>query len=78
MSTVKEIVKKYLEENGYGGLWNGGELEEPCGCFLDDLIPCGEPCDECQPGYERECKEEGEFFGCPCIYPDKGEPCQKQ
>jgi hypothetical protein len=29
--TVKEIVKKYLEENGYDGLWD----EEDCRCFLD-------------------------------------------
>lgn len=41
--TVKEIVAEYLKANGYGGLSDGYD----CGCFDDDLIPCGEGCDQC-------------------------------
>ena len=52
MPTVKEIIKEYLEKNGYDGLWNGNA---PCGCLKDDLNPCGEPFDECSPGYKGAC-----------------------
>ena len=41
--TVKEIVKKYLKENGYDGL-----VGNECGCDIDDLFPCGlEGCENC-------------------------------
>ena len=47
--TVKEIVKKYLEENGFDGLYC-----DDCGCKTDDLIPCdNEGCLDCQPGYKN-------------------------
>jgi hypothetical protein len=45
---VKEIIEKYLRDNGYDGLCYA---DEECGCLLEDLIPCGEPCDQCVPGY---------------------------
>jgi len=47
--TVKEIVKKYLEENGFDGLYNPGE----CACKKDDLMPCEcfTETDNCEPGY---------------------------
>ena len=45
--TLKEIVKKYLADNGYGGLHN-----DDCGCFDDDLFPCDGPCDTCEPAYK--------------------------
>ncbi len=45
--TVREIVKAYLEENGFDGLY-----WEDCGCFLDDLIPCGDRCDGCEAGHK--------------------------
>jgi len=46
---VEEIVKKYLKENGYDGLWNeNGE----CSCELDDLFPCNGFYGHCQPGYK--------------------------
>lgn len=48
--TVKEIVKEHLEKNGYGGLFNE---EGPCGCEIDDLIPCNGECDQCVPGYKH-------------------------
>jgi len=42
-----EIVKKYLEENGYDGLYYPGE----CACENDDLAPCGEDISKCDAGY---------------------------
>lgn len=45
--TVKEIVAEYLAANGYGGLHY-----DECGCFLDDLMPCGECCEQCEPAYK--------------------------
>ena len=49
--TVKEIVKDYLEKNGYDGLCCEG-----CGCGLDDFMPC-EGCDikNCKPAYRHGC-----------------------
>jgi len=44
--TVKEIVKKYLEINGFDGLCG-----ESCGCSKDDLFLCDSCPDECEPAY---------------------------
>ena len=41
--TVKKIVENYLRENDYEGLYS-----EEYGCRLDDLMPCGEYCDNCE------------------------------
>lgn len=46
--TVREILVEWLTERGYHGLY-----AENCGCGLDDLIPCGERCEDCKPGYAR-------------------------
>ena len=52
--TVIEIVKKYLEENGYEGLVHA---DGECGCELDDLAPCDEWfCQGCEPGYKVKCE----------------------
>ena len=49
--TVKEIVLKYLQENGYDGLFT-----EDCGCELSDLMPCSYDCLEyCEAGYKQPC-----------------------
>ena len=49
--TVKEIVKKYLGENGYDGLYCNGK----CACKLSNLTDyCEDPTD-CKPGYKHEC-----------------------
>jgi hypothetical protein len=45
---AREIIKKYLEENGYDGLYN---LEGECGCIKDDLFPCESCPAECEAGY---------------------------
>jgi hypothetical protein len=44
---VKEIVKKYLEDNGFDGLFFPGE----CGCMKDELMPCENMCADCEAGY---------------------------
>ena len=50
---VKEIVKEYLEENGYGGL---ADPYGECGCEIDDLMPCeSDGIRECIPGYRVDC-----------------------
>ena len=46
--TAKEILIKGLKDAGYDGLC---DLE--CGCFLDDLIPCGNDPSCCEAGVER-------------------------
>lgn len=52
--TVKEIMIEYLKANGYDGLFNrGGE----CGCQIDDLAPCCESFEYCEPGYLHKCSE---------------------
>lgn len=51
MKTVIEIVKAYLDENGFDGLYSPVE----CGCKKDDLAPCGSDFAMCEPGYLQEC-----------------------
>jgi hypothetical protein len=60
--TVLEIIKKYLDENGYDGLYNE---EFDCGCIKDDLVPCDDMGKNCSPGYERIFKV-GEDCGLDC------------
>ena len=73
---VKEIVAEYLAANGYGGLH--GECD--CGCFLDDLMPCGEGCDTCEAAYavpahcdtcEAGCDSRGEKGVDKCLTTEK-------
>lgn len=53
--TVKEIVKKYLEDNGFDGLWS----EYDCACKKDNLMPCGgEDILNCEAGYLMPCPED--------------------
>ncbi len=62
--TVKEILKKYLKDNGYDGLFT-----DSCGCRVGDLMPClglgilNEPTD-CQPGYVTSCPDKD--LACRC------------
>lgn len=48
-----EIIRKYLIDNGYDGLFNDGFAE--CACLVDDLFPCGELYGKCTPGYKVPC-----------------------
>ena len=56
---VADIVKRFLEENGFDGLYSE---DEECGCFKADLFPCSEECvPDCVPGYLVPCEnDEGE------------------
>ena len=47
--TVAEIVREWLEQRSYDGLFN-----DDCGCQLSDLMPCGYPQPDCEAGYRRE------------------------
>lgn len=53
--TVKEIVTKFLDDNGFDGLYS-----EYCGCKKDDLGPCGldEEFANCIAGHIIECDPE--------------------
>jgi hypothetical protein len=48
--TVRDIVKKYLEDNGYDGL----AINE-CGCGLGDLMPCDNASPYCVPAKRFKC-----------------------
>jgi len=51
---VKEIVRQYLIEHGYDGLYSD------CGCSLEDLMCCEMPGTDCKPGYKVD-DPTGEF-----------------
>ncbi|MDR1911664.1 MAG: hypothetical protein LBQ52_04880 [Helicobacteraceae bacterium] len=61
---VKEMVEKWLTDNGYDGLYNNDfDADDPCGCGLDDLICCDFPSVECcVPAYKREVDGEIYYF----------------
>ena len=64
--TVKEIVKQWLEANGFDGLFH---VEGSCGCLVDRVsafMPCDEPDGGCTAGYKIDYKADE----CPC-----GEGC---
>jgi hypothetical protein len=49
---VIDIIREYLEKNGYDGLYNS-DLE--CGCEVDDLAPCDNVGHDCAAGYKYPC-----------------------
>lgn len=49
MNTL-DIVKLYLENNGFDGLVHNGT---ECGCHLGDFHLCGESFAECEPAYKH-------------------------
>lgn len=83
--TIKEIIKKYLQENGYDGLYF---REMECFCYVDhDFMPCDEPCIECKPGH-KFIKDDGDsgircsektlrYFGYVYIPPEMAELCKQ-
>ena len=58
---VKEILSTWLKDHGFDGL-----AGDDCGCFVDDLIACGEDPSNCEPGYKCGCPGNCEFaeYGC--------------
>jgi len=52
--TIGEIVKKYLEDNGYDGLCNYGE----CGCENSDLMPCDCVSNNCEASHKEKPTED--------------------
>ena len=46
---VSGIVYKYLVENGYSGLCN---MDNECGCEIDDLFPCCDCLLDCVAAYK--------------------------
>lgn len=65
MPKVIEIVTEYLKANGLDGLANS---DDECGCFLDDLAPCGEMREWCVAGRkavidgDEVCLEDNNFI----------------
>lgn len=50
--TVAEIIIKYLEDNGFDGLFADNE----CACSLDEIMPCSNEIPaKCEPGYIQPC-----------------------
>lgn len=49
--TVREILKNYLKENRYDGL----QFDAECACVIEDLAPCGNSWEACEPGYLQPC-----------------------
>ena len=69
---IRQIIKEYLEENGFKGLVNPNI---PCGCGADDICPCNgdDFCmdlDNCKPArflcHDPKCGdgEDGDIFYC--------------
>ena len=52
----KKWTPSKLRRKGFDGLWNP---EIPCGCGVDDFMPCGMHDDEdyegCEPAYRQYC-----------------------
>ena len=48
---TKEIIEKYLRDNGFDGLYN----EDDCACSLDDLVTCGDILIDCEAGHRVPC-----------------------
>lgn len=50
--TVEDIVRDYLERNGYDGLCDPGE----CSCGLGSLMHCDSPNQDCVAGHKVPCE----------------------
>ena len=56
--TVKEILKIWLVDNGYDGLWNPSW---ECGCLLSDDLPCDQCPGDCEAAYRQRGENEDGF-----------------
>ena len=57
--TLKEIAKSWLKTNGYDGLFS---IDGNCGCEVDNLMPCGAPDPDCEPGYKIDSDDDYDFL----------------
>ena len=51
MTTVKEILVNYIQENNYDGLYS----EFECACDINDLASCDQLMLDCTVGYKQPC-----------------------
>lgn len=51
---VRAITEAYLKEHHLDGLFS---VEGECACEMGRLVPCGEDCMDCRPGYKRPMTE---------------------
>jgi hypothetical protein len=63
---LKDIVMRYLVNNGYDGLTN---KDVHCSCSMDVLMWCGNPSPVCLPAYREPC----EYVDGVCIWCDSPE-----
>ena len=49
----REAERDWLTRRGFDGLYFPGE----CACEADDLYPCGERHEDCEPGYKGNCTD---------------------
>ena len=70
--TIAELIKQYLQCNGYDGL-----VSRDCSCKLDDLFLCGEA-NNCKAGKRcngnNEVCEDRECWIKKCLYSDSESP----
>ncbi len=54
---VREIIREYLIENHYDGLYlENHNIEDSCGCEINNLCPCdGMDIELCRAGIKHEC-----------------------
>ena len=61
--TVMDIVKEWLNDGKYDGLYN---IDNECYCTIDDLYPCSELQSTCTAGCIIKCNsddcEENDFY----------------
>ncbi len=55
--SVIEIVKDWLKEHGFDGLYN---VDSQCGCAVDDFVLCGQIYLDCQAGYKAKMGSDSE------------------
>lgn len=60
MKEVREIVRAWLEANGYDGLYAD---HTECACENTDLMPCEEPSPGCTAGVKGPCPPDCEYGG---------------
>lgn len=60
---IPEIIRRWLEENGYDGL-SCSDGDDVCGCGIDNLFPCGALWEgineECRAAYKHTKEKEGD------------------